>query len=365
MWSLATASLTPPVAGTTADNNGWKSSKNNNNDDDDDDDVDRLIRTNGSRSPKGRPSGGMKRVMFLTALGSVVFLNFHALWSKQYKDDRPLSPKEEDSLLFSEFFSSQPSKRTLGEHEAEPKPVTAVGVVNVSEVTSLLQQNKPQQPPNPQHLPQQQQQLLPEPQQAQQQQPQLQQSQQQQQQADSSWLDVAKTGTVIKGIIANITSNVAPVTLSQTTQQQPRLPVNQVKPQPSSSRSTKVRRAKVLMGIMSSELPNDRVYRRRHRKLFMLWNDKRVCSLPDFIESFQQKKKMGVAAAPGAATTTKDNIYDDCELIYTFVAGGNKDPQGPTELVQHNASFPLVLTKPIKTRQQDLNDPDTTLLNIR
>jgi Galactosyltransferase len=102
-------------------------------------------------------------------------------------------------------------------------------------------------------------------------------------------------------------------------------------------------RLRVLWGILSADFYNDQVYRKRHRNLFKLWNDPRVCSLPDF-----KKKSMA-------------ERYE-CELIYTFVLGAN--PKAPPELVDH--SRPFEVARPILgALGKDMNEPDMTLLNIR
>ena len=101
-------------------------------------------------------------------------------------------------------------------------------------------------------------------------------------------------------------------------------------------------RLRVLIGILSADFFNDQVYRKRHRSLFKLWNDSRVCSLPDF-------KSMPLAER-----------YT-CELIYTFVIGAN--PDASPELVDN--SRPFEVNRPITGTSRDLNDPDMTLLNIR
>lgn len=101
-------------------------------------------------------------------------------------------------------------------------------------------------------------------------------------------------------------------------------------------------RLKVLWGILTADFYNDQAYRKRHRKLFELWDDPRVCSLPDF-----KKKTMAER--------------DVCELIYTFVVGGNQDVS--PELVDD--SRPMTATRPIPGKSPDLNDPDMTLLNIK
>ena len=103
-------------------------------------------------------------------------------------------------------------------------------------------------------------------------------------------------------------------------------------------------RLRVLFGILAADFPNDLTYRHRHRQLFELWNDPRVCSLPEF------------RARP------LDTRYE-CELIYTFVLGGNPDAPS-TELVDD--SRPMEVQKPVTySNTTDLNWPDMTLLNIR
>jgi hypothetical protein len=101
-------------------------------------------------------------------------------------------------------------------------------------------------------------------------------------------------------------------------------------------------RLRVLFGILTADFPNDESYRKRHRMLFKLWDDPRVCSLPDF------------KARP------LETRYE-CQLIYTFVMAGN--PEAPPVLV--NNERPYEVAKPITGRSKDLNEPDTILLNIR
>ena len=72
--------------------------------------------------------------------------------------------------------------------------------------------------------------------------------------------------------------------------------------------------ARTLIGIISSDSKNDCTYRKRHREIFQIWNDTRVCSL--------------------------NEIHDTCQVIYTFIVGaGSQD--SPTQLV--NDSFPLLV----------------------
>jgi len=104
-------------------------------------------------------------------------------------------------------------------------------------------------------------------------------------------------------------------------------------------------RLRVLMGILTADFPNDHSYRNRHRKLFKLWNDPRVCSLPEF------------KARP------IESRYE-CELIWAFVLGGNPDAPS-TELV--DGSRPMEMEKPIPNPKgtSDLNNEDMILLNIQ
>jgi len=101
-------------------------------------------------------------------------------------------------------------------------------------------------------------------------------------------------------------------------------------------------RLRILLGILTADFYNDQAYRRRHRMLFQIWNDPRVCSLPDF-------KSLPI------------NERYRCQIIYTFVMGGN--PHATPELVDD--SRPMLATKPVKGLSTDLNDADVTLLNIR
>jgi hypothetical protein len=101
-------------------------------------------------------------------------------------------------------------------------------------------------------------------------------------------------------------------------------------------------RLKMLWGILTADFYNDQAYRKRHRKLFELWDDPRVCSLPDFKHKSVEEREV-------------------CELIYTFVVGGNQDAS--PELVDD--SRPMTATRPVPAKSPDLNDPDVTLLNIK
>jgi hypothetical protein len=103
------------------------------------------------------------------------------------------------------------------------------------------------------------------------------------------------------------------------------------------------KRLKVLFGILSADFFNDRTYRKRHRALFELWNDSRVCSLFVFMESSVKERER-------------------CEVIWTFVVGaGGKD--APPENVSNQR--PMLVDRPAAGDSPDWNEPDMTLLNIR
>jgi hypothetical protein len=101
-------------------------------------------------------------------------------------------------------------------------------------------------------------------------------------------------------------------------------------------------RLRILLGIVTADFVSDQPYRDRHRKLFALWNDPRVCTLADF------------KARP------IETRYE-CQVIYTFVLGANPDVS--PELVDD--SRPMEVARPIEGICSDLNEPDMTLLNIR
>ena len=101
-------------------------------------------------------------------------------------------------------------------------------------------------------------------------------------------------------------------------------------------------RLKILWGVLTADFYNDQAYRKRHRKLFELWDDPRVCSLPDFKAKSLEER-------------------DVCELIYTFVVGAS--PAETTELVDD--SRPMLATRPVQAKSPDFNDADVTLLNIQ
>lgn len=103
------------------------------------------------------------------------------------------------------------------------------------------------------------------------------------------------------------------------------------------------RRPRTLVGIITSDRRNDCSYRRRHRELFQIWNDSRVCSLAEFKKAPSQ--------------------YAHCQLIYTFVMGAATEPNAPTLIV--NNSIPILHAGPYGSQCNDLKSEDISMLNIR
>ena len=115
------------------------------------------------------------------------------------------------------------------------------------------------------------------------------------------------------------------------------------------------RRLGILIGIFTTDYKNDEEYRSRHRKLFTLWNDPRVCSLGDF-EKWQK------AAVPTS-----------CEVMYTFVVGAN--PAAATEWIEldendigQRSDNPILVDSRVDsnfTAPDLVKKGDVTRLNIR
>jgi hypothetical protein len=113
----------------------------------------------------------------------------------------------------------------------------------------------------------------------------------------------------------------------------------------------RLRNPRTLMGIFTSDNIFDGTHRTWHRHLFNdIWKDQRVCTLDQFRASndtsFQQK----------------------CELIFTFVAAANGDPNAPTERLEDTdtADTPIEFQGGYKSPvKEDINWPDVTHLNIR
>jgi hypothetical protein len=105
------------------------------------------------------------------------------------------------------------------------------------------------------------------------------------------------------------------------------------------------RSSRVLAGIFSADMSDDARYRYVFRDL--LQTHPKVCSLVDFVADEQ------VQNGP-------------CELIYTFVLGGNTDDNGPTQIVSNTSSFPILASdKPKSYHSNDFHEDDITFLNIK
>ena len=92
------------------------------------------------------------------------------------------------------------------------------------------------------------------------------------------------------------------------------------------------RRSRTLIGYFSMESRGDCYYRKRHRELFQIWNDTRVCSLYSL-----QKDPMR---------------YSECQLVYTFVMGGTMAAVGAVNT-----------TTPGSTTTSAADDPPTMIVN--
>ena len=104
------------------------------------------------------------------------------------------------------------------------------------------------------------------------------------------------------------------------------------------------KRSRTLIGIISADVPNDRTYRKRHRDLWNhLWKeDSRCCKLHEYLYDPHQ--------------------YDGCQLMYTFILGGNASA---TPMLLDD-SRPITVPLPTTSSDTyDLTEPDMTFLNIR
>ena len=111
------------------------------------------------------------------------------------------------------------------------------------------------------------------------------------------------------------------------------------------------KRSRTLLGIISADTRNDCSYRKRHRDLFQLWNDTRVCSLPEL------------------ETMTTSQQQQRCQLVYTFVIGAGDlsdktQPHPPPPMIVDNRTR-LYRRTPLQSKFPDVNQDDVTRLNIR
>ncbi len=112
-----------------------------------------------------------------------------------------------------------------------------------------------------------------------------------------------------------------------------------------------LRNPRILMGIFSSDNMFDATHRKWHRRLFNeIWKDERVCTLSEF------------------RSANDTSVRENCQLIYTFVAGANQDPEAPTERLEETdtSETPIELPGGYKDPMKiDANWSDVTHLNIR
>jgi hypothetical protein len=123
---------------------------------------------------------------------------------------------------------------------------------------------------------------------------------------------------------------------------------------PSSTSNTLVK-PRILIGIFSDlsierRRTTNRAFRQRHRDIFRIWNDNRVCAYNDYKE------------APSE--------FSNCIVLYTFVlAAHNKTAMDmPTILLEDTLTLPLELNRtfPDNDNTGDLmQSNDYTILNIR
>jgi hypothetical protein len=105
------------------------------------------------------------------------------------------------------------------------------------------------------------------------------------------------------------------------------------------------RHSRVLVGIFSGDFIDDARYRYAFRELFQ--THPKVCSLVDFIAD--EKVQTG-----------------PCELIYTFVLGGNVDENAPTQIVSNSSTIPILAPKkPKSVHSNDFHEDDIIFLNIK
>jgi hypothetical protein len=88
-------------------------------------------------------------------------------------------------------------------------------------------------------------------------------------------------------------------------------------------------RPKVLIGIMSGTHNSmQRTYRNRHRQLFQLWNDTRLCSVGEYIKSVS---KSSVMETNMDDNNNNNNSDCDCEVLYTFVVAAHNTETEPKQ----------------------------------
>lgn len=110
------------------------------------------------------------------------------------------------------------------------------------------------------------------------------------------------------------------------------------------SQATKRTVPRMLIGIVSNANNHvGKVLRNRHRQLFGLWNDTRLCPYEDFLTSQNP----------------------NCQILYTFVLGAFNSTSDVSPILVDD-SRPIQLDSiPIMPRYNDVIQNDVTILNIR
>jgi hypothetical protein len=125
-----------------------------------------------------------------------------------------------------------------------------------------------------------------------------------------------------------------------------------------------------------------RHYRNRHRQLYQLWNDTRLCSIQEFTSKYTQQQQQQQQKDGDFHRNDDNDITYDCQIIYTFVLGGyfqnvsypNVTTEIPTLRVYNTSEEPVTLNEmpslPNDARKavpfKDVADnSDVTILNIR
>ena len=124
---------------------------------------------------------------------------------------------------------------------------------------------------------------------------------------------------------------------------------------------------RIFLGIFTMDSPIERERRDRIRKTYLRAykgtpTPNRICSIPQLVQRWHNETKL----PPG---TSRDPMT--CQLVYTFVVGGNTDPNGPTEWIpsHHEADDDDENEETVVARSprhlSDHDQGDIVYLNIR
>mmetsp|Transcript_983 Transcript_983/g.1907 ORF Transcript_983/g.1907 Transcript_983/m.1907 type:complete len:745 (-) Transcript_983:646-2880(-) len=113
------------------------------------------------------------------------------------------------------------------------------------------------------------------------------------------------------------------------------------------NKAESTKRPTMLMGIFTMDSANDAKRREMLRKTWISSSDgksvKRICSLQGWI----------IGNSKG------------CQLVYTFVLGGNQEEGGPTELLEYNSSYPMSIPCRLHQHASEQDTSDIVCLNIK